>query len=118
MLRIKRAYEAPSKDDGYRILVDKLWPRGMNKEKEHLYSWAKEITPSAELRQSFGHKKEKFTWFKKEYIKELDNNPAARDFISEIKSLLSKKNVTLIYAAKDPKINHAVILKEYIEKKM
>lgn len=118
MLQIKRAYEAPSKDDGYRILIDKLWPRGMSKEKEHLYSWAKEVTPSTAIRQEFGHKEENFERFKKEYIKELDENPAVNEFIANVKNLLSKKNVTLVYGAKDPKINHAIILKEYIQKKI
>jgi len=68
MLKMKRIYDEPSKDDGRRILVDRLWPRGVSKEKAKLYDWAKNISPSPEIRTEFGHKAEKFDWFKKEYI--------------------------------------------------
>lgn len=115
-LLIKRAYSAASKEDGFRILIDRLWPRGMSKEKEHLFSWEKEIAPSAELRKEFNHEPEKFAWFSKEYIKELTQNPSASGFISTVKELLKKDNVTLIYGAKSPLINHAVVLKDYILK--
>ncbi|WP_428897222.1 YeaO [Parelusimicrobium proximum] len=114
MLKIKRAYDAPSKDDGQRILIDRLWPRGMSKEREHLDAWDKEITPSTELRKAFDHEPDKFEWFKKEYIKELNKNPHTPEFIKEIKALMKTGNVTLIYGAKDPQINHAVILRDYI----
>ena len=118
MLAIKRIYENPSNEDGYRILVDRLWPRGISKDRAKLYKWAKEITPSTELREKFGHMEDKFDWFKKEYVKELGKNPETKNFIREVKTLLSKDNVTFLYAAKDPKTNHAVVLKNYIGKKL
>jgi len=118
MLTIKRVYEASSKEDGYRILVDRLWPRGISKARANLYKWAKEITPSDELRKEFGHEPDKFGWFKKEYVKELNKNPETKSFIQEVKTLLPKNNVTFLYGAKDPKINHAVVLKDYVDKKM
>ncbi|MGB2578732.1 YeaO [Elusimicrobium simillimum] len=118
MLGIKRAYAAPDKADGYRILVDRLWPRGMSKEKEHLNLWDKDIAPTTALRKEFGHMAEKFAWFKKEYIKELNANPHTPEFTREVKTRLAKGNVTFIYGAKDPGINHAIVLKEYISKKI
>jgi len=118
ILAIKRIYDAPLKTDGYRILVDRLWPRGISKEYARLYKWEKEITPTTEIRQEFGHKANKFDWFKGAYINELDKNPYTKIFIGEIKNLLTRGNVTLLYGAKDPQINHAIILKDYIEKKL
>ncbi|MCL2439349.1 MAG: DUF488 family protein [Alphaproteobacteria bacterium] len=118
MLSIKRIYDAPAKTDGYRILVDRLWPRGISKERAKLYEWAKDITPSPEIRMEFGHKADKFDWFRHAYLRELDKNPATAAFISEIKNLLVKGNVSLLYGARDPQINHAIILKDYIEAKL
>ncbi|MCL2888096.1 MAG: DUF488 family protein [Elusimicrobia bacterium] len=118
MLTVKRVYESPSKEDGYRILVDRLWPRGISKERAQLYRWAKEISPSAELRREFGHEMEKFGWFKKAYEAELNKNPETKNFIEEVKTLLKKDNVTLVYGAKDEKINHAIALKDYVNKKL
>ena len=94
MLAIKRIYDAPSKSDGYRILIDRMWPRGISKSRAALDGWAKEITPSAELR----------------------NSPAAKKFVDEIMHLLTRGNVTLLYGARDTKINHAVVLEKYLEK--
>ncbi|MCL2290102.1 MAG: DUF488 family protein [Bacteroidetes bacterium] len=118
MLTIKRIYDEPAKEDGFRILVDRLWPRGVSKERAHLYKWAKEIAPSTELRVEFGHMTDRFDWFERAYDNELDKNPETGNFIDEVKTLLSKDNVTFMFAAKDPKINHATVLKEYIEKKL
>ncbi|WFA09910.1 DUF488 family protein [Tissierella sp. Yu-01] len=118
MLSIKRIYEGPDLEDGYRVLVDKLWPRGISKERAKLDYWAKGITPSTELRKYFCHDADKFEEFSKGYIFELDNNEASVEFINLIKDKLNEGNVTLIYAAKDPHINHAKVLKEWIEQKL
>lgn len=111
-LQIKRIYEKPSSHDGIRILVDRLWPRGIRKENAHLDYWFKDIAPSPELRMWFGHKPERFKEFSKKYMSELKYTKTT---IEQIKDMLKNKNVTLIYAAKDPKINHAVILENVIK---
>ncbi len=111
-LKIKRIYEQPEKLDGYRILVDRLWPRGVSKEDAHLDLWLKEVSPSPDLRKWFNHEPEKFNEFSKKYIQELKHN----DAVSQITDKLKNHNVTLLYAAKDPKINHAIVLKNFILK--
>jgi uncharacterized protein YeaO (DUF488 family) len=114
MILLKRAYIKPSKADGFRILVDRLWPRGMSKEKEHLDLWLKDIAPSNELRKEFGHDPKKWEFFKKEYAKELKHK---KDLIKQIKDLEKKYEIiTFVYGAKDEQHNNAVALKEYIEK--
>lgn len=112
-LKIKRVYEAPSLDDGVRILVDRLWPRGIKKEDAHIDFWDKEIAPSTELREWFGHKPKLFEEFSKKYMQELKNH---EDRLKEIKEMLKTKNVTLVYGAKDTKDNQAVVLKKVIDK--
>lgn len=118
MLSIKIIYEEVSTEDGYRILVDKLWPRGISKEKAKLDYWAKEITPSTELRKYFCHDAEKFDEFSKRYMLELETNELSVEFIDLIRGKLKEGNVTLVYAAKDPQINHALVLKDWIEEKL
>lgn len=115
MIKIKRVYEHQSKSDGYKVLVDRLWPRGMKKSDLVFDEWPKEICPSSELRKSFGHDPLKFKDFKKEYKKELANEEAKKE-IELLAKISSKRNVTLLYAAHDEKINHAIVLKEIIEK--
>ena len=111
-IKIKRVYEKTGTEDGYRILVDRLWPRGLTRERAAIDVWFKEIAPSPELRKWFGHDPEKFVEFRTRYIEELSKNPA----IAIVSSLLAKhKIVTLVYAAKSEEINHAVILKEFME---
>jgi uncharacterized protein YeaO (DUF488 family) len=110
MLQIKRIYDDASKLDGYRILVDRLWPRGVSKEKAAIDRWYKEIAPSPELRNWFGHVPEKFTEFRQKYIQELQKNPTTPEFL---KLLAAHKEATLLYAAKDPAVNHAVVLLEF-----
>ena len=114
-LKIKRVYDAHAEDDGMRVLVDRLWPRGIKKEKACLDLWAKEITPTPELRKWFGHKEENFEEFRLAYRTELDGNAQAQDFASKVKAELEKRNVTMLYAAKSPTCNHAVILKGWLE---
>jgi len=111
MVRIKRIYEQPAKDDGYRVLVDRLWPRGVSKEKAACDEWLKEVAPSTELRKWFNHQPERFKEFKARYIVELKNNPA----LETLKAIVKKhKTVTLLYAAHDEKHNEAIILQELL----
>lgn len=98
---------------GYRILVDRLWPRGMSKEKAKLDSWAKEVAPSANLRKWYGHDPEKFPEFKEKYLAELDKNPETPAFLALVKKELEKGDVLFLFGAKDLDHNQAVVLKEY-----
>ena len=109
-LKIKRIYEPAEKEDGFRILVDRLWPRGLNKEKAAVDLWLKDIAPSTELRKWFAHDPEKWKEFQKKYLKELKENKEAVD---TLKAYLKKGNVTLLYAAKDEAHNEAQVLKDY-----
>ncbi|GMA07514.1 hypothetical protein GCM10025886_06650 [Tetragenococcus halophilus subsp. flandriensis] len=117
-LQIKRAYEDIDPSDGKRVLVDRMWPRGIKKEKLELALWEKEIAPTNDLRKEFGHDPEKFPWFEKEYKKELDNNDKIPEFVEQIAEWLKEDNVTLIYGAKDKKYNQAVVLKDYLQEKV
>lgn len=110
-LRIKRVYEKPTKQDGKRILVDRLWPRGLTKEKADIDLWLKEIAPSTELRKWFGHDPAKWKEFRKQYQKELNNN---KEQVSLLREQLKKGTVTLVYAAKDEEHNEALVLKEWL----
>jgi uncharacterized protein YeaO (DUF488 family) len=114
MVQIKRIYDEPNQDDGYRILVDRLWPRGVSKGQAAIDLWLKEVAPSPELRTWFGHKPEQFTDFKHRYTEELSNNPATAELLKRLAD--SNQNVTLLYGAKDPAINHAVVLQQFLEK--
>jgi uncharacterized protein YeaO (DUF488 family) len=109
-IAIKRVYDPPESSDGFRVLVDRLWPRGLTKEKAALDLWVKDIAPSTELREEFNHRPEKFAEFKKHYRLELSKNPALAAFRKELK----RPKVTLLFAARDPKINHAAVLAEYL----
>lgn len=103
---LKRAYEDPTPSDGKRILIDRLWPRGLSKERARIDLWLKEVAPSTELRQWFGHDPEKWSEFQKRYRAELKDNPA----LAELKELASQGDVTLVYSAHDEKHNDAVVL--------
>jgi uncharacterized protein YeaO (DUF488 family) len=105
--QIKRAYEPPSPSDGTRVLVDRLWPRGLRKADAHVALWMKDVAPSPELRVWFHHDPERFTEFRRRYTSELRKNPA----LAELRKLGKGKPVTLLYAAHDPKVNHALVLK-------
>jgi uncharacterized protein YeaO (DUF488 family) len=115
-IKIKRVYESEEKTDGYRVLVDNLYPRGIKKENLHYDLWDKDITPSTPLRQWY-HQDESGHWdeFRRNYIKELEESPAARDFIDRIKD---RKVVTLLYASKNAAENHALILREFLEDRL
>lgn len=108
MIALKRVYEKPASSDGYRILVDRLWPRGLAKRKARIDLWLKEIAPSTELRKWFSHEPEKWVGFKKRYYQELKKKT---ELIQEIKDLnLKYGHITLLYAAKDGKHNNAKAL--------
>ena len=113
MITIKRIYDPPSKDDGYRVLVDRLWPRGMSKEKAHVDLWLRDIAPSNELRKWFNHEPQKWTGFKERYFAEI---ALQKELLEPLKKKMKEKNITLLYGAKEPHINNAVVLKEYLEK--
>lgn len=108
---LKRAYELPAETDGQRILVDRLWPRGLAKAKANIDVWLREVAPSTELRQWFGHDPEKWLEFDKRYRAELKENPA----LAELQALSRQGNIILIYAAKDELHNNAVVLKEVLD---
>ncbi|MGC1676158.1 MAG: glycogen debranching N-terminal domain-containing protein [Candidatus Binataceae bacterium] len=113
MVQIKRAYEAPSRTDGTRILVDRLWPRGLNKEKVNVAKWMKELGPSTELRKSFGHDPAHWKEFRTRYKAEL-KRPEAREMLKEISKTASRGTVTLVYSAKDEEHNQAVVISEVL----
>ena len=125
-IRLKRAYEAPSRDDGARVLVDRLWPRGISKQKAALDQWMKEIAPSTELREWFGHDPARWAEFQKRYAAELR---AKRTGLAELRAIARRGKLTLIYAAQDeqPRVgladvvedqdeqhNHAVVLRNVL----
>jgi uncharacterized protein YeaO (DUF488 family) len=113
MISVKRIYDTPSENDGYRVLVDRLWPRGVSKEKAALDIWLKDIAPSAELRNWFGHKPERFDEFTARYQSELEHNPAVR----QLKDLIEEHgSVTLLYSAHDPAINQAQVLLAFLRR--
>ncbi|WEV37096.1 DUF488 family protein [Lactobacillus sp. ESL0677] len=99
---------------GYRILVDRLWPRGMSKAKANLDEWAKEVGPSSDLRKWFNHEDAKFASFKQKYLAQLQENPALPQFLELIKTQLTKQDVLFLYGAKNKEHNQAVVLKEYV----
>lgn len=109
MIKIKRVYEKPEDEDGIRILVDRLWPRGLTKEKASIALWLKDIAPSTELRKWFNHDPEKWNEFKKRYLAELNEN---KESVAMLKEQLTNGDVTLIFGAKDEEHNEALVLKE------
>ena len=108
-INIKRVYEKPDEDDGIRILVDRLWPRGLTKEKAGIDLWLKDIAPSTELRKWFGHDPEKWDEFRKRYLNELKED---EESVTILKNQMKKGMVTLVYGANDKEHNQAVVLKE------
>jgi uncharacterized protein YeaO (DUF488 family) len=111
-IRIKRVYEEPEEADGRRILVDRLWARGLSKEKAKVDVWVKEIAPSTELRRWYGHDPNKWTEFKSRYAAELEANPGQ---VEEILEEVREGIVTFLYSSKEEQLNNAVALKDYIE---
>jgi len=114
-LRIKRVYDKAEKADGVRVLVDRLWPRGVSREKAEIDRWLKEISPSTELRTWYGHDPARWEEFKARYFRELDQRDAV---IGELVQQARAGPVTLLYASTEKRINNAVALKEYLEKRL
>jgi uncharacterized protein YeaO (DUF488 family) len=112
-IKIKRVYEQPAKDDGMRILVDRLWPRGLTKKKASVDLWLKDIAPSTELRKWFAHDPDKWKRFRARYQTEIRNN---HDLIKALKRKAREGTITLIYGARDQKHNEALVLKQFLEK--
>lgn len=113
-IKTKRIYETASFDDGHRILIDRLWPRGLSKEKAKIDVWIRELAPSTDLRKWYGHDPKKWKEFKRRYEAELSDNP---HFVDQILDILNTKPVTLLFASKEAHLNNATALKQYLEKR-
>lgn len=112
-LRIKRVYDPVDSEDGFRVLIDRLWPRGLSKERAKLDLWLKEIAPSTELRQWFNHDPAKWPEFRQRYFSELDSR---EEEVKEIRARAEKGRVTLLYAARDTEHNQALVLRDYLQR--
>ena len=110
-IKLKRAYEPPAADDGVRILVDRLWPRGVRKENAALDQWAKDLAPSTELRKWFGHDPKRWEEFRRRYREELHRHA---DQVEQLRAMARKGRITLVYSAHDEAHNDAVVLKEVL----
>ena len=110
-VRLKRAYEAPAASDGYRVLIDRIWPRGITRERAHLNEWARELAPTRELRQWFGHDPALFDEFRRRYTDELKQQEAK---VQELRERARRRTLTLVYAARDTEHNDAVVLAEIL----
>lgn len=113
-IMLKRAYQPPHDDDGCRVLVDRIWPRGIKKADLTIDHWLKELAPSSELRKWFGHRTDRWQEFQRRYRRELDDRPAE---IDRLRALLHAGPVTLVYAARDEDHNNAVALRDYLDKR-
>ncbi len=111
-IAVKRVYDPPAADDGYRVLVDRLWPRGMTKAAAALDLWAKDLAPSPDLRKEFNHQPERFAQFTHHYLGELSKNSALMAFRAELK----RPKVTLLYGAHDRANNHALVLADFLRR--
>lgn len=112
-VRLKRAYEPPARSDGYRVLIDRLWPRGVSKEEAQLDEWARELAPSSELRRWFGHDPARFAAFRRRYLDELAAQEAK---LSELRRRAREGTLTLVYGARDQEHNDAVVLGELLRR--
>jgi uncharacterized protein YeaO (DUF488 family) len=114
MIKIKRIYEPPAGDDGFRILVDRLWPRGLSKDKAKVDLWLKEISPSNELRKWYGHEPEKWAEFKRKYLEEIKEKKGELDLLRQ---KAKGGTITFLFSSKEEKLNNAAALKEFVESK-
>ncbi len=112
MFKLKRVYEHPGKSDGFRILIDRLWPRGLSKDKAKIDLWLRDIAPSSSLRKWFAHDPDKWEEFRKKYTAELRSK---KELLDKIRQAEKQKIVTLLYSARDEKHNNAVVLKEVLK---
>ncbi len=117
MIRMKRVYEPPAKRDGYRVLVDRLWPRGLSKSDAHLDAWLKDIAPSDALRRWFGHEPSRFAEFRERFRSELHVEPA-RSVLAELARLAARRTITLLYSAHDTEHNNAVVLAQELNRRV
>jgi uncharacterized protein YeaO (DUF488 family) len=117
MVAIKRAYEAPSRGDGTRILVDRLWPRGLKKEQAHIQKWMRELGPSNELRKVFAHDPKHWKDFQRRYLRELQRT-SAQPLLEELLNVARNGKLTLVYSARDQEHNQAIVLKELLESQL
>ena len=115
MLKIKRVYDPPSPNDGKRILIDRLWPRGLKKEDAKVDDWIKEVAPSTKLRTWYGHDPKKWSEFKRRFFSELHRR---QDLVESIVNASRKGTVTLLFGSKEERFNNAVALKEFVEARM
>ena len=115
MIQVKRAFEAAAPEDGCRLLVDRLWPRGVSKAQLKIDSWYRDVAPSGSLRRWFGHSPEKWLEFRRRYFSELNANPGAW---APILDAARQQDVTLLFAARDPDHNNAIALRDYLLKKL
>jgi uncharacterized protein YeaO (DUF488 family) len=119
IIRIERIYDNPKGDNSFRILVDRLWPRGLSKEKVRVDLWQKDIAPSNSLRKWFGHDEKKWDEFKRKYFKELDKKNDSNNTVDRIIKMAKEQNsITLLYGTKEKRFNNAIALKEYLEGKI
>ncbi|MGX7200582.1 DUF488 domain-containing protein [Enterococcus nangangensis] len=115
-IKLFRVYDGVVKNQkGYKIIVDRLWPRGVKKEDLPYEWWVKELAPSNEVRQAFNHEDDKYATFRKDYLKEIHVNPLAPGFLAYVKAILEKEDVIFLYGAKNQQHNQAVVLKEWLE---
>jgi uncharacterized protein YeaO (DUF488 family) len=112
-VRLKRAYEPPERSDGYRVLIDRIWPRGVSKEQAHLDEWARELAPSTALRRWFGHDPARFAEFRRRYLDELE---AQQEKLRELRRRAREEPLTLVYGARDTEHNDAVVLAELLRR--
>ena len=118
-IELKRVYEPSSPEDGRRVLVDRLWPRGLKKEEAHLFAWCREAAPSPDLRAWFGHRPERFEAFRTRYEAELRDNPDRRRAVDELLGWAGgEEGLTLLYAAKDERHNQAVVLRDHLRARL
>jgi uroporphyrinogen-III C-methyltransferase len=117
-LRWKRIYDTAEEDDGFRILIDRLWPRGISKADAQLGAWARDVAPSAALRSAFHRNETDYKTFAESYEKELQDNDEMTKFIEEIKNKLKTGNVTLLYASREPEHSQIPVLRSFIEKRL
>lgn len=117
-IKIKRIYAEKSDTDGFRILTDRLWPRGVAKERAAIDFWAKELSPSTYLRKWFDHKEELFPRFRELYREELEKNPEKYNFIQLVKKELQEKDITLLFASKEEELNQATVLAEWLKEQL
>ncbi len=112
-IALKRVYDEPAADDGKRVLVDRLWPRGLSKERARVDVWLKEVAPSSELRKWFGHEPEKFAEFRRRYETELDAE-VGQTKLAELRDMAQREHITLVFAAHDTEHNNAVVLRDLL----